>query len=289
MIFGRRTKYMETVPASRCWTDSRVHPSHCAMPLFLPYARWLPSPQASVHVHRIWLLILTACISIPFLDKAFHIDDPLFIWTAQHITNTPWDFYGFKINWYGYDASISEIAKNPPLFSYYLAGWGASFGWSEVSLHLACMIPSLAVVWGTFELARLWRAAPAFAALAAICTPVFIMSGTSVMCDMAMVAFYVWAIYFWVRGLEELRSGFLAVSALCVLGSGLTKYFGVSLIPLLAAYALIKLSPLARWRIWLLLPIAGFVAYELWTKYLYGVGLLSDAVGYASSARHVAG
>ncbi len=255
------------------------------MPHTLSFRPLLPRPQASINVQRSWLLILTALIFIPFLDKAFHIDDPLFIWTAQHITIKPWDFYGFDINWYGYEASISTIAKNPPLFSYYLAVWGSAFGWSEVSLHLAGLIPSLLVVWGTFELARLWHAVPAFTVLAAICTPVFIMSGTSVMCDMAMVAFYVWAVYFWVRGLEEQRNGFLAVSALCVLGSGLTKYFGVSLIPLLATYALLSRVPAARWRSWLLVAVAGFVAYELWTKYLYGVGLLSDAAVYAKAAR----
>jgi 4-amino-4-deoxy-L-arabinose transferase-like glycosyltransferase len=216
------------------------------------------------------LLILTACILIPFLDKAFHIDDPLFIWTAQHITRNPFDFYGFEINWYGSAAPISTIAKNPPLFSYYLAGWGSVFGWSEVSLHLAGLIPSLLVAWGTFELARLWRAVPAFAALAAICTPVFVMSGTSVMCDMLMVAFWVWAVYFWARGLEEQRRGFLALAAVCVIGSGLTKYFGISLIPLLVVYALMKRVPFACWRPWLLLAVAGFVAYELWTQYLYG-------------------
>src|SRR5215475_8135491 len=34
-----------------------------------------------------------------FLDKAFHIDDPLFLWTARQITAAPGDFFGFELNW----------------------------------------------------------------------------------------------------------------------------------------------------------------------------------------------
>ena len=46
--------------------------------------------------------------------KAYHMDDPLVVWTAQRIAAHPADFYGFDVNWYGFyapmDAGVSEPA-----------------------------------------------------------------------------------------------------------------------------------------------------------------------------------
>ena len=37
----------------------------------------------------------------PFLNKAVHIDDSLFVWTAEQILKHPGDCYGFDVNWTG--------------------------------------------------------------------------------------------------------------------------------------------------------------------------------------------
>src|SRR5688500_14225416 len=82
------------------------------------------------------LCALTAAALLPFINKAYHIDDPLFLWAAQHITAHPLDFYGFAVNWYGSAMPMSEVMKNPPLTSYYQALIGAVAGWSEPIIHL---------------------------------------------------------------------------------------------------------------------------------------------------------
>lgn len=67
-----------------------------------------------------WLvvtLVPVLCL-IPFVDKAFNIDDPLFLWAAQQIQTHPLNFYDFTVNWYGFDAPMSIINKNPPGVSY---------------------------------------------------------------------------------------------------------------------------------------------------------------------------
>ncbi len=234
---------------------------------------------------RLLLALLTTLVFLPFIDKAFHIDDPLFIWAAQHIGKAPFDFYGFSINWYGTSASAALVNQNPPLFSYLLALWAIPFGWSEVSLHSACLCASIAVVLGTYELAILLDARPAIAALLVLCTPIFVVTGTTVMCDMLMVALWVWATYAWLRGCRQRSAAWLAVSALGVLLAVLSKYFAVCLIPLLVYYALATRTPIRLWLRWLLLVAAGIVAYQLWTKYLYGFGLLSDAGRVAKEGR----
>ena len=44
--------------------------------------------------------IVVGCL-VPFLGKAFHVDDPLFLWTARQIIEKPGDFFGTTVNWLG--------------------------------------------------------------------------------------------------------------------------------------------------------------------------------------------
>jgi len=96
----------------------------------------------------------------PFANKAFHMDDPLFLWTARQIQAHPADFYGFKANWYGSEMPMAEVTKNPPLASYYLALAASIFGWSEAALHLAMLLPAVAAVLGACFLAKEFGANP---------------------------------------------------------------------------------------------------------------------------------
>src|SRR5277367_2845801 len=67
----------------------------------------------------ILLAVLTLVCLAPFSGKPFHMDDPLFVWTAQQIVHHPLDPYGFNVVWYTTTAPASEIVKNPPLAAYY--------------------------------------------------------------------------------------------------------------------------------------------------------------------------
>ncbi|HZM02853.1 MAG TPA: hypothetical protein VFC44_07500, partial [Candidatus Saccharimonadales bacterium] len=105
--------------------------------------KWKPSETVPA------LLILAAatlaCL-VPFVDKAFHIDDPLFIWTARHIHAEPFNFYDFQVNWDSWLKPMAAVTQNPPLASYYMALAASVLGWSEVALHAAFLLPALALV-----------------------------------------------------------------------------------------------------------------------------------------------
>ena len=62
----------------------------------------------------VWLTVACAGSLLPFIDKAFHIDDPLFLWTARQIQNRPLDFYRFNVNWYWSEMPMASVTKNPP-------------------------------------------------------------------------------------------------------------------------------------------------------------------------------
>ena len=79
------------------------------------------------------LAVLTVLLLAPFAGKAIHIDDPLFVWTAEQIHEHPLDFYGFDVNWYFKSEPMHRVTRNPPLTSYLLAVAGGVFGFGEVS------------------------------------------------------------------------------------------------------------------------------------------------------------
>lgn len=238
---------------------------------------------------QIVLSLAVIVLFLPFIHKPFNIDDPLFIWVAKNIQHNPLDFYGFDVNWHRNVMPMATVTKNPPLVSYFLAGIGVMFGWSEVAMHLAMMVPLVALTLGTFRLAGQLDAKPLQAALISICTPVVMVSGTSVMCDVPMVALWVWAASFWIDGnnaSNRKHRWFLFGAGLMIASAGLTKYFGASLIPLLASYSLMQRTPVRRWLPYLLIPVVLFFLYEWVTFLMYGIGLLTDAFAYSSTAKH---
>jgi 4-amino-4-deoxy-L-arabinose transferase-like glycosyltransferase len=234
--------------------------------------------------HPSWFLAFaTLIVLLPFASKPFNIDDPLFVWVARHIQSHPMDPYGFNVNWYGYDWPLWDITKNPPLACYYLAAAGGLFGWSEMALHGAFLLPASAVVLGTYRLAARLCQRPLLAAFLTLFAPVFLVSSTTLMCDIPMLAFWVWALVFWMEGTERKRPGYFAAAAVLMSLAALTKYFGACLLPLVAVWSVGRKRPFREWLGWLALPVIALVAYQLATHALYGHGLLADAGKYATA------
>jgi hypothetical protein len=114
----------------------------------------LELPKSASFRSQSLLVVLTLLCLLPFSGKAFHIDDTLFVWTAQQITRHPLDPFGFDLVWYRTSERMSRVTKNPPLSEYYGAAVGKLAGWSERSLHVAFLVPALVLVLGTYQLAR---------------------------------------------------------------------------------------------------------------------------------------
>jgi 4-amino-4-deoxy-L-arabinose transferase-like glycosyltransferase len=174
--------------------------------------------------------------------------------------------------------------QNPPLACYYIAMVAAVTGVHEVALHLAFLVPALLLAFGMLQLAKSMCLHPALAAALAIVTPVFVISGTTVMCDMFLTCFWVWAVFLWDRGLRLRHWPSLACAGMLVGLAFLSKYPGINLLPLLAAYTLVRRAPL-KYLAFLVIPIAFVAAYELITFKLYGTRLFGQAGLYSSIAR----
>lgn len=236
--------------------------------------------------HLLILAVITSACLAPFAGKAFNIDDPLFLWAAQHIQSHPIDFYGFSVNWIGAEMPMTDVMFNPPLTSYFIAAIAAIVGWSEKALHLTFLIPALAAASGTYFVARYFCQRPLHAALAAVLTPAFLVSATSVMSDVMTLAFWVWAVFFWLRGLNSERYSLLVVSAFLIGLGTFAKYFCISLVPLLLAYTLVH-ERRATFRVLpLLIPIVMLAVFELLGVLLYGKPLFLTASHFSSEIRN---
>jgi 4-amino-4-deoxy-L-arabinose transferase-like glycosyltransferase len=209
-----------------------------------------------------------------YLWKAYNMDDPLVVWTAQRIAAHPADFYGFDVNWYGYSAPVAKIDMNPPGAAYYVAAFGALFGWREPALHVAVALIAAAFVLGVYRLARQMGGNPLLAAGVALVSPGVLVSMGTVMTDLLMTALWVWALVLWLRGLEDERPAANILSAFLIGLAVLTKYFAFSLVPLLLAYTF--LSGRRRWvrAVWLTIPAVFLVLFDWYTQRLYGMGLI---------------
>jgi 4-amino-4-deoxy-L-arabinose transferase-like glycosyltransferase len=218
---------------------------------------------------------------LPFVGKPFNFDDPLFVWMAKQIAQHPLDPYGFTAVWYQKSEPMYVIAKNPPLAAYYAALVGPWTNWSEVALHVAFLLPALVVVLATYELARDLTGRPALAAALTLGAPGFLVSATSVMCDVPMLALWLLCLLAWRRGLDTGRWYYLLAAALLASACALTKYFGMSLLPLMLLYAFLRQRRVGSWVFYLMVPVAILAAYQFWSSSLYGQGLLSSATEYA--------
>lgn len=221
----------------------------------------------------------------PFVTRAFHIDDPMYIWTAQHLHANPFDFYGFDVNWDGFIKSAAQENKNPPLVSYYIALVAAVAGWSELALHGGFLIPAAGLGLGIYFLARHFCSHPVIATLIAIFTPAVLVSGSSVMSDVPMLTLFVWAIILWLRGLESDNTSWLFAASVAIAAAALTKYFGIALVPLLAVYTALRLRNVGWWIAALAVPVLVMIAYECVMWFHYGTGGLLNAAGYAGTSQ----
>ncbi|MDP6977839.1 MAG: glycosyltransferase family 39 protein [Myxococcota bacterium] len=243
-----------------------------------------PAHERAEQSLSLWPGAVVVLVLAPFVGKALHIDDPLFVWTARQILVAPLDFYGFDVNWYGVNASMAVVNKNPPLVSYYLAALGGTFGFSQAALHLGMWLPALALVYGIAALAREFGINPILASVVSIATPAFMVAATSLMSDVTMLAFGIWGLLLAVRAVDSQRVA-LACCAGGLLGLAvLTKYFALAFVPLVIVYGVMRGRGHASWL--LACSVAGLMVAGFDAAYavLYGVHPIADVMGYATGA-----
>jgi hypothetical protein len=217
---------------------------------------------------------LALLATLPFLDKAFHIDDVLYLTVAHQIIENPWLPYGDKetdvVLWdadNGKPASLFHIDFNPPLWKYFLAGVIHFAGDEEWKLHLlsALFVALAAIAWG--RVAEKWTSRPIWVVAMILISP-FFLPGQNIMLEVPVLCFVGWGVFFLER---TWRADSIAHSFLAGLFFGLallTKYSAAILLPVVLISALLFGRP----RVLLALLPAGLLL-GLWclhNHFVYG-------------------
>lgn len=226
--------------------------------------------------HSLLVVAVILAITLPFSDRAFHLDDVYFLRAAEIISRYPLRPYAEAPDYpyrfydrspeavhsknppainpvYQQDYPLSvrkklqdgtlgfESSVHPPLFPYFIAlVTYLSGGLSERSQHLAYLLFTLWAGLSALALARRFTRLPLWTALFFISTGVFVISAHSVMSDMPMLAFFQTALWLYVRGIDEGDRRYLWASGLFMALAFLTRYATATLIPIILVYGLLK-------------------------------------------------
>lgn len=170
---------------------------------------------------------------------------------------------------------------------YYIALIASLFGFHEIPLHLGFLLPACTAAIGIFYLAKYFHVDPFFASLCSILSPVFLISSTTLMCDTAMLAFWLWAVICWLYGLKHNRKSILLLSSVLISLCILTKYFGIALLPLLLFYAIAERKKFRSYILFLAIPLIFVLLYQWYTAGLYGQGLITNAFAYSKDLQSI--
>jgi hypothetical protein len=226
------------------------------------------------------LLLLTFLLlatTLPFVNRAYFVDDYYFVTMAKGIIDHPLRPYDFLSD----DAGIANVGwerghaprmVNPPLFHYFLAGVIKVWGEDAWKLRTASLLFSLLSLWAAYYLGRRFVKHPLAAASLLAVTPAFWLTSYSLLIDSTLLAFCLWALLFFIWAQKYRRWSYYLVSGLFMGAALLTKYTGFLIFPVLLLWGW-------RWRdhkAWLGTGLAFgtcgvlFGLWCLWTTLTYG-------------------
>lgn len=215
------------------------------------------------------VVVLVLAFLLPFVNKAFHIDDTLVIYPARQILKSPMRPFDFEVNWYGEPQSMWELT-NPPFVFYYLAPIVSLFGEKESMLHISYLIFAVVAGISMYWLGKYFTKSPLACALLLVATPAFLVSATGIMPDIPFLAFYLSAAAVYIQAQDKRSMSLTILSGVLVGLACLTKYTGLTLFPLLLSYSFVKEKRGSGTAIALGLGLTLFGLWCLYSKMSYG-------------------
>lgn len=176
------------------------------------------------------VLLLAGVATVPWLEKAFHIDDVLYLMVADQILKTPSMPYGdiveTRVLWDAEDGQPASLFKtdfNPPLWKYVLAAAIDAFGHVEWKLHLVSAGTVFLAAWGIYFVSRRWTERPLWCVAMVLLGP-FFLPAQNLMIEPPLLCLTSWATYFMARSWERDRTGPAFLAGTLVGMAVLTKY-----------------------------------------------------------------
>lgn len=187
------------------------------------------------------LSFLVLATSLPFVHRAYFVDDFYFVTIAKGILEHPLRPYDFRSEDaghanLGWEPGQQPRMVNPLLFHYFLAAVMKLWGDDVWKLRTASLIFSLISVWAMYLLGkRFVRNSFAAASLMAV-TPAFWLTSYSLLIDSALLAFFLAALVCFIEGHERNSKKLWVASGLLMGAALLTKYTGALVLPVVVLW-----------------------------------------------------
>lgn len=233
---------------------------------------------------RRWSLILALLLSLPFLDKAYHIDDANFLHLAEQAQRSPLGLYHASINWGGSAERAFDVLSNPPGVAWLLALVRKLGGSAEWLAHLSFW-PFLAMTlegmrrlaqrflpepetWGDWP-AVLWGVSPAL-----------LLASQTVMPELPLVGCYTLGLALTLEGYATHSSRTVWCGSLLAGMAALFRYSGLTVLPLLLLYGVLFRPARTLWWRSLLLVALPSLLWAALSMVEYGRPHLMAMVGF---------
>ncbi len=202
-------------------------------------------------------------LRLPFLHQAIQGDDLYYLYGAQHAQIEPLHPDHAK---YLFEGDLVDMRghSHPPLDSWILGAllWACG-DFREVPFHLAYSIFSIVAALAMFSLARRFCERPFLATLLFMAVPAFVVNGNSLESDLPLLALWMLAVAWFVKGVDESSMLALCSSAIAAGLAALDAYQTIFLVPIFAFYLWHKRSRNAlAWGVILAGPIV-LAAWQL--------------------------
>ncbi len=177
------------------------------------------------------IVLVVLATTLPFVNRAFFIDDYYHVTMAKGIIENPLRPYDFRS-----DDNIENVKSwergnlprmvNPPLMHYYLAAIISLFGSALWKLRLSYLLFACVAAIAMYLMAGRFTRYPLAAALLFTCSPAFVLSSYTLMLDMMMIALFLAGFECFMRGCENDSWTYLICAGILLALSPMVKYTG---------------------------------------------------------------
>jgi hypothetical protein len=202
------------------------------------WARLAAVPRA-LRAEPLWLCLAPALLLLPFLGKAFHIDDGAYLAYGRLIVERPLDAFHQTLWFEGKERLLFDL-PNPLFYQTILGAVCHVLGEREVTAHLVPFFFALLGLHGVASLARRLRVSPLAATSLVATSSAFLVMGTTVMPDMALFGLMVASMARLVSAVDDEKLSDAVLAGLLGAAAFLTRYTAVTTLAFLFAYPLLR-------------------------------------------------
>ena len=212
-----------------------------------------------------------------FINKAYHVDDPAFLYFGRHITEQPSNPYNFVLSWGGKE-EIATFIPDTPLIYYYISFVIKFFGEKEWIMHSFYLIFPIIAANSMYFLFRRFIKNGFLPSLLLIFSPTFFIMSHNIMLDIPSFALFLAALIFFIHGVDKNNHSFLVFSSIIAGLSFLAKPTNSVIFGLMLIYPFFKKK--YKLMLYTLIPIFIVSLWGVHNVYFYGRVLFFDITNF---------